>query len=109
MDARLVIAGLLVVGFVITAANGIAGYRGARSRLRRASVRISASPRFAAETSGAGGTAAVDAGADPTGTRSAHEAIDAIDDVLRSSRTSLLLAGIGLLVSATATLWDVFL
>lgn len=39
---------------------------------------------------------------------SMHDVLDVVNDVLRSSRSSLLLAGLGLLLSTTAAVWDVF-
>jgi hypothetical protein len=109
VHSEIPIAGLLVVGFLLTATNGVASYRGARRRLQHASQRITSSGRYATENGVAAvgdRTAAASAARDAE--ISAHEVLDAVNGVLRSGRTSLLLAGLGLLVSTIAALWGVF-
>ncbi|MGT2424782.1 hypothetical protein [Amnibacterium kyonggiense] len=107
MTSEICIAVLLVVGFALTAANGVASYRGARRRLQHASQRITSSERYAAEDEPTSeGAAAASAVQDAE--VSAHDVLDVVNSVLRSSRTSLLLAGLGLLVSTIAALWGVF-
>jgi hypothetical protein len=103
MDARLWIAVLIVVGFALTASNGVGAFLSAKRRLGRLGQRISSSQKYIAEQS--------DAPVSPGMTSidfSAHEAVEVVLHALQSSRTNLTLAGVGLLISTVASLMALF-